>query len=172
VPSKIKVRYADTTSEEAIRAEARALFGLLSVNCHQEVGVPETLAPFDPVKCLQSIVDAVRDGLVLMAYDGDELIGALGCMQYEVWYSPATMLAERFFYILPAYRDGEAFKGILEEAKAVADSLGVCISISIANMHKGRRPTRNGLQRVATQLTYLPQGNNYVIVPAGEDSNV
>lgn len=171
MPNDIAVRYADTSSEDAIRDDARALFNLL-LHCHQEVGVPERIAPMDPVKFLQSIVEAVREGLVLMAYDGDELIGALGCLQHEIWYSQATMLCERFFYILPEYRDGEAFRAIIAEAKAVADALGIAISISIANMQKGHRPARNGLQRVAMQLTYLPQGNNYVIVPAGEDSNV
>jgi hypothetical protein len=170
VSSNITVRRADTSSEEAMRNDTRALFLLLSVNCHQEVGVPEALAPFDPVKCLSSIYEAVRDGVVFMAYDGDTLIGALGCLEYEVWYSPATMLAERFFYILPAYRDGEAFKGILALARDEADKRGICISISIANMHKAKRPARNGLQRVASQLTYLPQGNNYLIEPAGEEA--
>jgi hypothetical protein len=170
VSSNITVRFAETESEEGMREDSRALFRLLSVNCHKEVGVPETLAPFDPVKCLQSIYETVKEGMVLMAYDGDTLIGALGCLQFEVWYSSATMLAERFFYILPEYRDGEALKGILSEAKSVADDLNVCISISIANMHKANRPAKNGLQRIATQLTYLPRGSNFLIAPAGKDA--
>lgn len=168
--SNITVRFVNRANMEAMRDESRALFKLLSVNCHREVGVPEALAPFDPVKCLHSIHETVRDGVVVMAFDGDTLIGALGCLEYEVWYSPATMLAERFFYILPPYRDGEAFQGILAAARDVADERGLCISISIANMHKGKRPARNRLQRVASQLTYLPQGNNYLIEPARQDA--
>lgn len=169
MPSNITIRYADTRTEEAMREDSRTIFRLAIQN-YEETGFPEGLAPFDPVKCLQSIYETVRDGFVLLAFDGDRLVGGLGCSQWDIWYSQATMLAERFFFILPEYRDGDALKGLLEEAKAVADDLGIAISLTIANTQKRNRPPRNGLQRVASQLTYFPQGNQYLIQPAGEDA--
>lgn len=169
MPSNITVRYADTRTEEAMREDSRTIFKLAIQNYH-ETGFPEQIAPFDPVKCLQSIYETVRDGFVLLAFDGDRLVGGLGCAEWSIWYSQATMLSERFFFILPEYRDGDVLKGLLEEAKAVADDLGIAISLTIANTQKRNRPPRNGLQRVASQLTYFPQGNQYMILPAGEDA--
>ena len=163
MPSKLTLRYADTTSEEAMRADARAIFGL-SASLFSEAGIPERLAPVDPVKCLQFVYETIRDGLVLLVFDGEDLVGGLGCVEFDIWYSRKTMLSERFFYLQPGYREGEALRLILTEAKAIADQLGIFLQLTIANAHK-ERPPRNGLERIGAVLSYAPRGTAYQIAP-------
>jgi GNAT superfamily N-acetyltransferase len=168
VSSSLTVRYANSDSEEAMREDTRATARLL-VGSHLEAGIPERLAPLNHAKALQSIYEAIRDGLVLMAFDGEELVGVLGALQYDFWYSDKTLLAERFFYIKPEYRDGQVLRAILREARDVATDLGIVIHLTIANTHKNR-PPRNGLERVGDVLSYLPRGSAYQIAPAEGES--
>lgn len=168
MPSEITVRYADASSEAAMDAETREIAKIM-VGSHLEAGVPAHIAPVDHAKALQCIKEAVREGLVLMAYDGDALIGVLGALQYDFWYSSATLLAERFFYIRPEYRaDGRALRAIVKEAQAVADELGIIIHLTIARAHK-RRPVA-GLEHQGDVITYFPRGSAYRIAPAEKES--
>jgi hypothetical protein len=147
-----------------MRADSRAIFHLSAMN-YAESGIPEHLAPFDPVRCLQSIYETVRDGLVILAFDGDQLVGGLGCVEYGIWYSPATLLSERFFYIRPEYRQGTALRAILREARAWSVLTGKVIQLTIANFHKDR-PPRNGLERIGDVLSFFPRGSAYQVAPA------
>ena len=162
--SNITVRYADRSSEEAMRADTRAISKLMVMN-YRESGITEHLAPFDPTRCLQSIYETIRDGRVVLAFDGDELIGGLGLVEFTIWYSSKTMLSERFFFIRPEYRQGEALRLILREARAIAAASDVALTLTIANAHK-RRPPRNGLERIGDVLSFFPRGSAYVVAPA------
>jgi hypothetical protein len=163
VSSRITVRAADTSTEEAVRADAKAIFAL-SIENYRESSLGEDLAPFDPIRCLQSIVNTIRTGHVWLAFDGEDLIGGLGVVEFDIWYSAATMLSERFFYIRPAYRDGKALRLILRKARATANARGLPLQLTIANAHKNR-PPRNGLERIGSVLTYRPRGTAYLIAP-------
>jgi GNAT superfamily N-acetyltransferase len=164
VSSNIAVRFADTSSEEAMRADARLISTLMVQNYH-ESGIPEHLAPFDPIRCIQSIYDTIKSGLVILAFDGERLVGGLGCVEFAIWYSPATMLGERFFYIKPEYRSGPVMRAILRVARHWSREHGKAIQLTISNFHK-ERPARTGLERIGDVLSYFPRGSVFQIAPA------
>ena len=172
--SDVTIRYVgvgeDLTDDE-INDETRRIFRFL-VALHQEAGAPEDIAAFDHAKALMSMKECITDGIVIAAEIDGELVGIIGLMEYDIWYSQASMLAERFFYIRPEYRDGSVFAALLAELRAIANDLGIVSTITIANMQKtkAKRPPRNQLERVASAFTYIPRGAVYQIAPARDAS--
>jgi hypothetical protein len=165
VQNSITLRYADGSNVETARAEARAIFAFL-VRMHKEgVGIPEELAPLDHDKALLAIYDVVTKGHVIMAYDGEQLVGVLGVVRFTVWYSQNNMLSERFFYIEPSYRDGPVMRAILRRARDLANEQRLFLQLTISNFHKDR-PARSSLERIGDVLSYFPRGSAYQVAPA------
>jgi hypothetical protein len=164
VSSKITVRYADS-SEAAINDETRRIFKFL-VPLHREAGFPEDLVPFDYAKALHSVKRCILEGAPIMAEVDGELVGFLGLMPYEHWYSSAPLLADQFFYIRPDHRNTEVFERLLAECRAIAEDSRTVVTIVPANLQKAGRPARNGLERIASALSYIPRGSAYMVAPA------
>jgi hypothetical protein len=163
VSSSLSVRYATRSDEDAARNDTRAIARLM-VGSHLEAAVPEHFAPLNHAKAMQQIHHVVTTGLCLMAFDGEELIGVLGCVEYDYWFSDETLLSERFFYIKPEYRAGPAMRAILREARLWANATDKVIQLTISNFHKDR-PPRNGLERIGDVLSFFPRGSAYQVAP-------
>lgn len=159
------LRYADDTSEEAKREDTRRLFRL-AVQAHEEVGLPQDLAPFDPGIAMQSIYECITHGCFLIMEHEGEIVGALGLMQYRLWYSQDPVLTDGLFFIKPEHRGGEAFGLFLNEVREIASDLGIAVYLTVPAFNKAERPARNGLERIASLFSYLPQGRVFQIAPA------
>lgn len=123
---------------------------------HQEGGIP---GPFHDLKVLTNVLRLVNGpgSVVLMAMDGDTLHGVLGLYQQTYWFNEEAFLEDKGFYVLPEHRDGAAFDALLTEAKALSDTTGLSIYITLNNGLR-KRGGRSKWERRGMTLGYHPQG--------------
>lgn len=126
----------DVRPAENDEATYRALVELLVKHMYPEVALVE----IDQNKTLNGIYDCLAAGVVFNAYDGDRLVGSLGATVGEWWFSAVPCLFDRWYYVLPDFRGGEAGK-LLERTlrdEAQKRKMPAYISVSNANRRKGR----------------------------------
>lgn len=123
---------------------------------HDEGGVPGT---FHQMKTMTNIVRLVRGpgACVLMAMDGDELAGVLSLYEEAYWWSEDSHIGDKGFYILPEYRQGDAFSVLMTAAKQASDDSGLPVFITIFNA-KRRRGAHAEWERIGATLGYINQG--------------
>lgn len=124
-------------------------------------------APVDPDESMRFIYETVtsKDGAAaLMVFADGRLIGSMGIMQTQYWYSRDSFLRETWLYVLPEFENAGGMKALLQEAMAISDVSGM--ALVIAPTAKGRR---RGAQRehIATLYGYEPMGNVYAFNPKG-----
>ena len=93
------------TYRQATLDDMEGLLPLL-VEMHGEVG----LCNLDIDKTIEEVERIVLHGLCLIACDDDDesgsesIVGAVGVMQDQLWYSSDLVLTDRFYFVSPLYR--------------------------------------------------------------------
>jgi hypothetical protein len=125
---------------------------------YDEGGVPGT---FSEVKTLANVLSMVRDPgrAALMAMDGETVAGVL-CLVEEGphWWSEVDyFIQDKGFYVFPQYRQGDAGKLLLQEAKLLSNHRQMPVYVSIFNGRR-KRGGRSEWERVGATLGYQPRG--------------
>ena len=95
------------------------------------------LAPIDAGKSLREIRRVVGEpgyGYALLAFAGEVLVGTIGVIDVDWWYSAESFFAERWFFADPAHRAAGA--ALLAEADAIARSVDAPLVIDVRRRRK------------------------------------
>lgn len=91
------------------------------------------LAPVDDQRAFQNMAAIVDQGHSFVAWDGDEIVGALGLTMVPYWYAEDTFLIDRFLYVRPDRRFGEVGVKLLRAGRDEGKRTGKSVFILVAN---------------------------------------
>lgn len=123
----------------------------------------EGLVPgsFHGVKVLTRLLRMVQGpgSCVFMVMDDDKLAGVVSLWREPYWYGfdDDLHLADKGLYVLPEYRDGEAFQMLLDAAQNASDTLGLPCFLTVFNF-KRRRGGRSKWERLGATLGWPNRG--------------
>ena len=69
-------------------------------------------------------------GLIHNAYKGEKLVGSIGAIPSEWWFSPKQFVSETWFYVLPEHRNYAIAKELLAKLKEYRRDKTVLLPIS------------------------------------------
>ena len=107
--------------------------------------------PLDVDKMSAAVVDVIGEGICLLATEDEGVIGILGLMEEEVWYSRSRRIINAFFYVSPDSRHADVGRALLFSARAIAQERGSLLEIDVINTGRKRG-------RVAEKLGFVPVG--------------
>lgn len=124
----------------------------LLTDMHKNTGL--ALPPVNPGKVLKRIGYAVENGKVFLAERPSGLVGALGVVVDEPWWSTQKHLADTFFYVKPDERTGGVAVKLLKAARAYAASQQMPLFVNLLTgkdlFRKERFLARMGFERVGS----------------------
>lgn len=112
--SPVIVRYAETDDDVI------AIHQFLLV-----IAQPAMRCPVNAEKSLMEIIRVAKEEVAMMAIRDGHLIGTLGVMQATWWYGDGEFLTDRWHFVLPGERHGEADRMLMAEAAAISDAAGL-----------------------------------------------
>lgn len=110
-------------------SDLRPLLDLM-VEFHVDNGV----FPLSPAKVVAYLQETLARGVVLIARDGDRLVGTMGLAPGEVWYAESVFLEERWLFVHPDARRSTALLRMLRRAIRIADDKGWPMVASVITM--------------------------------------
>ena len=84
----------------------------------------------DLYKVAETVEQHYHYGLIHNAYSNEKLIGSIGAIPSQWWFSPEKFISETWFYVLPKYRNYKTAKKLLAELKQYADNRTVLLPVS------------------------------------------
>lgn len=133
--------------------DARALAPLLLIDQYREVG----RARLDPDKAFISIYTRVKEKRACMIFDGETLVGSVGLMKTDYWYSDDPQLVEQWAYVDRRYRGGEAMRCIFDFARHVAERDGFP-AVHMIVFNPQRAKARSPIAHYGEQFGFRPAG--------------
>ena len=116
------------------------------------------MIPFDEDSAVAHIWKIYDNGFVLLAKDGEEAVGLIGCL-ISPFHANAqfTMCNECFWFVDEKHRKGSLGLRLMKEAErlAVHDGCTMMVMSSLSNSPKG-------LDNVLKKLGYVAQESSYV----------
>lgn len=120
--------------------------------------IPEMAeASVDTQAYMEHLYGVAQNGIALMAIENERLVGFLGLMPLAFSYSRERFFLDTGFWVLPAHRDGVAFKALLQEARGIADATQMIVKI-VTNNPSRHRGARSHMARTADVIEYRPAG--------------
>lgn len=113
--------------------------------------------PFDPGRVAGAMALALREGVVMLAESGGELVGGVALLIVPYWFSSERMATDLALFVAPGARGGAAAVKLVSTATDAAIRAGareVVFSSSV-----GIDPERFG--RFMTHLGFAQQGGVY-----------
>jgi GNAT superfamily N-acetyltransferase len=128
---------------------------------HAEVGQ----ASKDEPKAIASIGAAIAGGGVFVVLDDGKIVGTVGLVKSQWWYSFDEAWFSWWFYVAPDYRGGPASKLLLEAVADMVEDDGVPAFIHVFSPG-GRVHAR--WREVGEELGYAHRGSLLAIEPGEE----
>ena len=106
---------------------------------HEEIG----LFSIDKVKVKAEVAEAIDGHLVHVITKGDgQIVGSIGLMLWEPWYSSDKCLSDRWIFIVPEHRNYRAFLSLIRCAAERAEALCVPLVVSLYSTKDTERKER------------------------------
>jgi GNAT superfamily N-acetyltransferase len=128
---------------------------------HAEVGQ----ASKDEAKAIASIGAAIVGGGVFVVLDEGKIVGTVGLVKSQWWYSHSEAWFSWWFYVAPDYRGGHASRLLLEAVADMVEDDGVSAFIHVFSPG-GRVHAR--WREVGEELGYAHRGSLLAIEPGEE----
>ena len=87
----------------------------------------------DMVKVAQIIEQHFNNGFISNAYVNKKLIGSIGALKTEWWFSKKQFVAETWFYVLPQHRSYKLAKFLIRELKKYSNNMTIQLPVSSGN---------------------------------------
>lgn len=155
-PAEYRLIYAETYDD------AKMIFAFLAP-FHAACGT----VPLNPGKALAEIVNVISEGVALMVIKDGVILGSIGMIPGEYWYSDHPLMLDRWLYVMPQHRDGIVMKMLLEEVARIADNAGADAQVTINNPTRRRGP-RGPVEKIASLLHYETGG--MMLRPSGGEN--
>lgn len=98
------------TYRNAKPTDAVAIFALLR-KMHEEL--PGVLAPIDDGKAIMVVLQTIREGLVFVAICDRRIVGSIGIVNQQPWWSSENEPSDLWWYALPEHRAAGVGTGLL-----------------------------------------------------------
>lgn len=90
-------------------------------------------------KATGCIADSIARGLTIVVEKDGAVIGCCALTKGAVWYSDDECLSDFAFYLHPEHRTFSAAKALVAHCKALADQLGVPLSLGVHSVADAER---------------------------------
>lgn len=97
------------------QADAFDAVGILQLLMAMHDESPMTLSPVHPGKALNAINHAIDKGYVEVALQDHYIVGAIGGVSFQDWWSFEERFADLFFYVAPECRKSKAAAMLLRK---------------------------------------------------------
>lgn len=87
----------------------------------------------DILKVAQVIEQHFNNGFISNAYVNNKLIGSIGALKTEWWFSKKQFVAETWFYVLPQHRSYKLAKFLIRELKKYSNNMTIQLPVSSGN---------------------------------------
>ena len=87
----------------------------------------------DIAKVAIAIQQHFDNGFISNAYLDGKLVGSVGAMETEWWFSEEKFLAETWLYILPKYRTFKIVRGLIKKMKDYAKNKDLTILLPVSS---------------------------------------
>ena len=87
----------------------------------------------DIAKVAITMEEHFNDGFICNAYFNNKIIGSVGAMPSEWWFSEKKFLAETWFYVLPKHRNFKIVRGLLNKMKDYAKNKKLVLQLPISS---------------------------------------
>lgn len=132
-----------------------AVFEMLLAD-HAEAGI----VPLNASKTAEVCYRTLDQGMSLVARDATgAVIGSMGIVREQFWYSDTEFLRDVWLYVTPAWRSKNVGTMLMTAARAVADAHSLFLFITIANPKRRVKPTPMGI--IAQEAGYIPVGYTF-----------
>lgn len=140
-------RLAETDSD------IRLLAPLVLIDMYREVG----RGRLNPDKAFRAMYECFRMRRAVMIFCGDKIVGTLGLVEMDFWYSDDPQLVEQWAYIAPQFRSFGSIRCIFEAAREIArrDGFDQC---NIVIFSRTRKKGRSEAAHVGEQFSFAPAG--------------
>lgn len=108
--------------------DAEAILGLLRL-MHAEIG----LATLSEAKTRGQIAACLDRGMIILAIDEGRIVGTMGLMCVQPWYSEDWMLSETWTFVHPDFRRSPHAKRMLEASKLGAVSIKLPLTVAVVS---------------------------------------
>ena len=81
-------------------------------------------------KVAETVEQHYHYGLIHNAYSNEKLIGSIGAIPSQWWFSPKQFISETWFYVLPKHRNYATARKLLAELKQYAENRTVLLPVS------------------------------------------
>lgn len=110
------------------------------------------VAPVSPIKSLHEIIRVTKYEAALMAIVDGYLVGTMGIMKVDWWYSEDAFLTDRWHFVLSEHQHGPVDQMLMAEARAIASDAGLLF------VDQGRlRERRDGTYLRVQSKAYPPE---------------
>ena len=122
------------TYEAAVAEDIDGICELLHV-MHAENGI----GGLNPVKTLQAVADVIDAGVVLIALDGERIVGSVGLQHGTWWYSDDLYVGDLWTFVHPEYRRSKIAPRLVKRAREYARGLGLPLLMAVLTPHQPER---------------------------------
>lgn len=112
----------------ATAADTGAIFDLLKL-MHAEVG----LAAMSEPKVRERIHACLDGGMIIVATEGDRVVGTMGIVLMQPWYSDEWIASETWTFVHPEHRRSRHIRNLLEGAKLAAKRVGLSLTVAVTS---------------------------------------
>lgn len=147
--TKASYRYAEPKDVDALHA--------LLLEMHAEM----SFFPLAEAKGHAKIVEVLETGVCLLAECEEALVGSIGLLPVQLWYTESYMLADVWTFVKKEHRKSRVAVEMLKMIKGFCARAGLPLAMAVVSPHEAER--KNILYR-----RYLtPVGEMYMEFPHG-----
>jgi hypothetical protein len=128
---RIEVRFAE--SDDDVIAIHRFLLA---------VSMPQARAPVDAQKSMMEVWRVVNDDVAIIVTVDGMMVGTMGLISPDWWYSADRFMTDRWYAVLPQHRHGPVNAALLDEATRLAHAANLELIIN-GKIRKSRGVTFN-----------------------------
>lgn len=143
---------SDLEISPATTSDVSLIFEMLS-----DMFREQTMPALDPNLAAREIMRVCEHEAAWVVREGDRLVGTMGLVSANVWYSQESILVTRWLYALPEHRGAQGAWGLMmHEAKELAALTQRKTWLDVFNPEKNRRARK--LQEGFARFSFDPAG--------------
>lgn len=126
---------------------------LVLIDMYREVG----RGRLNPDKAFMAMYDCYRQKRAVMIFNDDKIVGTIGLVEMDFWYSDDPQLVEQWAYIVPQFRGYGALRCVFEAVRHIAERDGHD-KCNIIIFSRQRQKARSQAAHVGEQFSFFPAG--------------
>ena len=122
----------------AVRADLTQIYELLREGHDREM----PMIPIDRLKALKFIARVLETGVILVAVVNGKIVGSIGVIPDQWWFSDRWFLREYWTYVSPAHRRSRIAVKLIKQIKKFADKARMPLMIGVFSYNQAKRKNK------------------------------